>query len=85
MNKCVMNCTIFHGSDKQVNENIANKVFDNFIDAFDWLYVYLDNRDEEFEIEDYFRAGFADAYINLSRWDEQHNYWYTEVYNIEYV
>ena len=85
MNKCVMNCTIFRGSDKQINENIANKVFDNFIDAFDWLYVYLDNRDEEFEIEDYCRAGFADANISLSRWDERNNWWYTEVYNIEYV
>lgn len=85
MNKCVMNCTIFRGSDKQINENIANKVFDNFIDAFDWLYVYLDNRDEEFEIEDYCRAGFADAHIDLSRWDERNNCWYTEVYNIEYV
>ena len=85
MKKCVMNCTILRGADTQVNENIANKVFDNFIDAFDWLHVYLDNRDEKFETENYFSAGSADEQIALSRWDEQHNYWYTEIYNIEYV
>ncbi len=85
MKKCVMNCTIFRGADKQVNENIADKVFDNFIEAFDWLNEYLDNRHESFEVEEYRRAGFADEQIELSRWDDANGYWYTEVYSIEYV
>ncbi len=83
--KCVMNCTIFRGDDKQINKNIANTVFNNFIEAFEWLYKYLDNRDEQFEVEEIRRAGFADEYIELSKWDEKHNHWYTEIYNIEYV
>ena len=83
--KCIINCTIFHGEEKVVHKNIANTIFDNFVVAFAWLENFLDERNGEFEIEEYRRAGFIDETIERSTWDEEHNYWYTEIYDCEIV
>ncbi len=82
---CIVNCTIFRGAEKEVSENIAEKIFDNFIDAFAWLENFLDERYNDFEVSEIRRAGFLDETIELSRWDEDHNYWYTELYEVELV
>ena len=82
---CIMNCTIFRGAEKEIRENIAQKIFDNFIEAFAWLENFLDERVDDFEVSEIHRAGFCDETIELSKWDEKHNYWYTEVYEVELV
>ena len=83
--KCIMNRVIFRGTKAQYEDDIAHRVFDNFVDAFNWLHKYLDNRQEVFEVEEWFRVGFLDEQISLSNWDDDNDYWYTEVYSVELV
>ena len=79
VNRTIIDYTIY---DRPINENLAGN-FNDWNKALTWIDCFVDSIRSQFDDVQFFRLGFRDQYVVLSRLIDEH--YYMEVISLEEV